>query len=132
MLDTLAPLTNDATLPDPKLEGVEPRGAYIVIRPLELQEATKGGIILTSEFQDSFRQVMCLAKVLKIGPNAHDEEIQGPIALKPGDTVMFDKIAAERRVNVDGVELVWIHADKIIAAGNGLKELRINNFETKG
>ncbi|NQZ74764.1 MAG: hypothetical protein HRT61_01425 [Ekhidna sp.] len=132
MLSSLKPLTTNENLPDPSLEGINFRGPFICIRPLTIEHKTEGGILIPEEAQESFRQTMCLARVLAVSPNAYDPEIQGPVPLEVGDYVMFDKIAAERRLDVQGVEVIVINADKMLASGDGLKNLHLSSFTTKG
>lgn len=136
MTDIFTPMKNDEALPDPSLENIQLRGPYICIRPLDIEDSieTDSGfkLLLPDQTQDSFRQTMCLARVLAVSPNAYDAEIQGPVELKVGDYVMFDKIAAERRLVVKGVEIVIISADKMLASGDGLKNLHLSNYTTKG
>ena len=132
MIEPTAVFTNNDSLPDPDLTDIKLRGAYVLLRPLEVESKTAGGLYIPEEAQDSYRQVMCMARVLAVGPTHHDNDIMGDVGFNVGDIVMFDKIAAERRLLLNNVQIVLIHGDKILAVGNGLRNLKFNNLTTKG
>ena len=62
---------------------IRPLGDNIVIKRLEAEEKTQGGIILAS----SAKEVPQVAEVLAVGPGTADE----PMELKVGDVVVFSK-----------------------------------------
>lgn len=132
MISPTTVFTNDDSLPDPDLSRIKIRGAYTLLRPLEIESKTASGLYIPEEAQDSYKQVMCMARVLAVGPTHHDDSIMGDVGFNVGDTVMFDKVAAERRLELNGVQIVLIHGDKILAVGDGLKSLKFNNLTTKG
>ena len=61
--------------------GIKPLGARVVIKQLEAEEKTQGGIILTSTAKEKPQT----AEVVAVGPGTKDE----PMELKAGDKVIF-------------------------------------------
>ncbi len=65
--------------------GIKPLGARVVIKKLEAEEKTQGGIILTS----SAKEEPQVAEILAVGIGTKEE----PMELKVGDKVIFAKYA---------------------------------------
>lgn len=65
--------------------GIRPLGTRVVIKKVEAEEKTQGGIILTS----SAKEKPQMAEVVAAGPGTKDE----PMELKAGDKVIFSKYA---------------------------------------
>ncbi len=73
----------------------------VLIKPLDDDEKTSGGIIIPDTAKEKPQQ----GEVLAIGPGARDE--QGnivPMDVKVGDTVLFGKWSGNE-VTIDGEEL---------------------------
>ncbi len=65
--------------------GIKPLGSRVVIKKLEAEEKTQGGIILASAAKEKPQ----MAEVVAVGPGTKDE----PMELKEGDKVVFSKYA---------------------------------------
>jgi chaperonin GroES len=65
--------------------GIKPLGSRVLLKKLEAEEKTEGGIILT----DSAKEKPQMAEVVAVGPGTEDE----PMELKVGDKVVFSKYA---------------------------------------
>ena len=78
----------------------------VVIRNIETEEVTKGGILLTS----SAKEKPQMAEVLAVGPGAKDVEM----VLKVGDKVVYQKYAGTE-VKIDGQEVIVIKQNDILA-----------------
>ena len=78
----------------------------VVIRNIETEEVTKGGILLTSAAKEKPQ----MAEVLAVGPGAKDVEM----VLKVGDKVVYQKYAGTE-VKVDGQEVIVIKQGDILA-----------------
>lgn len=65
--------------------GIKPLGSRVVIKKLEAEEKTQGGIILASAAKEKPQ----MAEVVAVGPGTKDE----PMELKAGDKVVFSKYA---------------------------------------
>ena len=78
----------------------------VVIRNVETEEVTKGGILLTSAAKEKPQ----MAEVLSVGPGAKDVEM----VVKPGDKVVYQKYAGTE-VKIDGQEVILIKQGDILA-----------------
>lgn len=63
--------------------GIKPLGARVVIKKLDAEEKTQGGLLLSGNAKEKPQQ----AEVLAVGPGTKDE----PMELKVGDIVVFSK-----------------------------------------
>ena len=67
---------------------LEPLGDRLVIKPIERQETTKGGIILPDTAKEKPQE----GKVLAVGPGKlNDEGKRMPIDIKVGDIVLYPR-----------------------------------------
>ena len=74
----------------------------VVIRRLEGEEKTKGGIIIPDTAKEKPQE----GEVVAVGPGARDESGNiVPIELKPGDRILFGKWSGTE-VRIDGEELL--------------------------
>ena len=78
----------------------------VVIRNIETEEVTKGGILLTSAAKEKPQ----MAEVLAVGPGAKDVEM----VVKVGDKVVYQKYAGTE-VKLDGQEVIVIKQGDILA-----------------
>ena len=78
----------------------------VVIRNVETEEITKGGILLTSASKEKPQ----MAEVLAVGPGAKDVEM----VVKVGDKVVYSKYAGTE-VKLDGQEVIVIKQSDILA-----------------
>ena len=78
----------------------------VVIRNIETEEVTKGGILLTSAAKEKPQ----MAEVLAVGPGAKDVEM----VLHVGDKVVYQKYAGTE-VKIDGEEVIVIKQGDILA-----------------
>ena len=86
--------------------GIKPLGARVLIKKLEAEEKTSGGIILTS----SAKEQPQMAEVLEVGPGTKDEAME----LRVGDKVIFAKYAGTD-VKFDGEEYTLMNQSDILA-----------------
>ena len=66
-----------------------PLGDKVVIKQLEAEEKTKGGVILTSQSQEKPQE----AVVVAVGPGGEVNGIDVKMVLKEGDKVIYSKYA---------------------------------------
>ena len=81
--------------------GIKPLGTRVLIKKLEAEEKTSGGIILTSAAKEQPQ----MAEVLEVGPGTKDEA---------GDKVIFAKYAGTD-VKFDGQEYTLMNQSDILA-----------------
>lgn len=85
---------------------IRPLGDNVVIKRLEAEEKTKGGIILTS----ANKEVPQVAEVLAVGPGTEDVKMQ----VAPGEKVIFKKYGGTD-IEVDGEEVIILPQHDILA-----------------
>lgn len=88
---------------------LRPLGDRVLVKPLEDEERTKGGIVLP----DTAKEKPQRGEVVAVGPGEWDEEGQKrlPLDVKVGDHVLYAKYSGSE-FKVDGVEhLILRHSD---------------------
>ncbi len=89
---------------------VEPLGDKVVVKRLEAEETTAGGIVLPGSAQEKPKQGRVLSvgdgKLLKDGSRA-------PHEVQEGDRVMFSSWAGTE-IKIDGEELLIMSTDDIL------------------
>lgn len=89
---------------------IKPLSNRVVLKHLEAEEKTKGGIILTAGAKEKPQE----AEVLAVGPG---ETVDGkivPMQVKVGDKVIYSKYAGTE-VKLDGQEYVIVKESDILA-----------------
>ena len=86
--------------------GIRPLGDREVIRKMEAEEKTQGGLILTS----SAKEQPQVAEVVAVGHGTKDE----PMELKVGDKVVFSKYGGTE-IKYQGEEYTIMHQSEILA-----------------
>ncbi|MDR7419801.1 MAG: co-chaperone GroES [Armatimonadota bacterium] len=91
---------------------LKPLGDRVVVKPLEEEERTKGGIVLP----DTAKEKPQHGEVIAVGPGEWDEEGKKRIALdvKEGDRVLYAKYAGTE-VKTDDGDLLILRANDILA-----------------
>ena len=90
---------------------LKPLGDHVVIKPLEAEDRTPGGIVLP----DTAKEKSTKGEVVAVGsgrtlPNGRVVAL----SVKPGDTVIYSKFAGSE-VKVDGKELKIVQENEILA-----------------
>lgn len=86
--------------------GIKPLGSRVLIKKLEAEEKTQGGIILSS----SAKERPQMAEVIAVGPGTKDE----PIEVAVGDKVVFSKYGGTD-IKYDGKEYTIMSQSDILA-----------------
>jgi chaperonin GroES len=87
----------------------------VVIRRLEGEEKTKGGIIIPDTVKEKPQE----AEVIAIGPGARDESGKlVPLDVKKGDKVLFGKWSGTE-VKIDGQDLLIMKESDILGVIEG-------------
>ena len=82
----------------------------VVVKRLEGEEKTKGGIIIP----DSAKEKPQEGKIVAVGPGARDEAGKlVPLDVKPGDRVLFGKWSGTE-VKVDGEDLLIMKESDVL------------------
>ena len=86
----------------------------VVIKRLEGEEKTKGGIIIPDTVKEKPQQ----GKVVAVGPGGRDENGKlTPIDVKVGDTVLFGKWSGTE-VKIDGQDLMIMKESDLMGVLN--------------
>ncbi|MBQ7953152.1 MAG: co-chaperone GroES [Clostridia bacterium] len=89
---------------------IKPLGDRVVIKMLESEETTKGGIILAGTAKEKPQ----MAEVLAVGPGAVEDGKTIPMEVKVGDKVLMSKYAGTE-VKIDGNEYIILSQKDILA-----------------
>ncbi len=89
---------------------IKPLGDRVVIKMLESEETTKGGIILAGTAKEKPQ----MAEVLAVGPGAVEDGKVVPMEVKVGDKVLMSKYAGTE-VKIDGNEYIILSQKDILA-----------------
>ncbi|MDP2831612.1 MAG: co-chaperone GroES [Candidatus Omnitrophota bacterium] len=91
---------------------IKPLGDRIVVKPLEAENKSKGGIVLP----DSAKEKPQEAKVVAVGKGKILESgaIQAP-EVKVGDKVIFGKYSGNEFITKEGEELLILREEDILA-----------------
>ena len=90
---------------------VEPLGDKIVVKRLEAEEMTAGGIVLPDSARDKPQQ----GRVLSVGDGKLlNDGSRSPHLVKEGDRVVFSSYAGHE-ISIDGNDLLIMSSDDIMA-----------------
>lgn len=85
---------------------IRPLGDRVVIKRVETEEVTKGGILLAGVSKEKPQE----AVVTAVGPGTSEVKME----VKVGDKILFSKFAGTE-VKVDGQEYMILKQDEILA-----------------
>jgi chaperonin GroES len=90
---------------------LKPLGSRVVLKQVEKEEVTKGGIVLPSTAKEKPN----VAEVIEVGPGEIDKDGKEiKMVVKKGDRVLYSKYAGTE-VKVDDEEYLVIKQDDILA-----------------
>ena len=83
----------------------------VVVRRLESEEKTKGGIIIPDTAKEKPQE----GEIVAVGPGARDEsgKVQ-PLDVKAGDRILFGKYSGSE-IKIQGNEYLILREDEILA-----------------
>ena len=91
---------------------IKPLGDRIIVKPLEAEEKTKGGIILPDTAKEKPQE----GKVVAVGKGKVLENGQlQAMELKEGDRVLYGKYSGSEITTKDGQELLIMREDDVLA-----------------
>ena len=92
----------------------------VVVRRIEAEEKTKGGIIIPDTAKEKPQE----GEVIAVGPGARDEsgKVQ-PLDVKPGNRVLFGKWSGTE-VRIDGEDLLIMKESDIMGIVEGVSTAR--------
>lgn len=86
--------------------GIRPLGDRVVIKRVETEEITKGGIVLAGTAKEKPQEAIVIA----VGPGTSEVKME----VKVDDKVIFSKYSGTE-VKVDGQEYIVLKQDEILA-----------------
>ena len=89
---------------------LKPLSDRVILKAVEAEETTKGGIILTS----SAKEKPEMAEVVAVGPGGMVDGKEITMTVKPGDKVLTSKYSGTE-VKVDGEEYTIVRQGDILA-----------------
>ena len=89
---------------------MKPLGDRVVIKNLEAEETTKGGIILTN----SAKEKPVMAEVIAVGPGGNVDGKEIKMYVEAGQKVFYSKYAGTE-VKLDGEEYIIVRQSDILA-----------------
>ncbi len=89
---------------------IKPLGDRVVIKNLEAEETTKGGILLTSAAKEKPQ----MAEILEVGPGGNVDGKEITMQVKAGQKVIYSKYAGTE-VKLDGEEYIIVRQSDILA-----------------
>ncbi len=89
---------------------VKPLGDRVVIKNVEAEETTKGGLILTSGAKEKPQ----MAEVLAVGPGGLVDGKEVVMQVQVGQKVIYSKYAGTE-VKIDGEEIIIVRQSDILA-----------------
>ena len=89
---------------------LKPLADRVVIKRLEAEETTKGGIILTGTAKEKPQ----MAEVIAVGPGGNVDGKEITMHVSAGQKVIYSKYAGTE-VKVDGQELIIVRQSDILA-----------------
>ncbi len=93
---------------------IKPLGDRVVIKNLEAEETTKGGILLTSAAKEKPQ----MAEVLSVGPGGNVDGKEITMHVAAGQKVIYSKYAGTE-VKLDGTEYIIVRQSDILAVVEG-------------
>ncbi len=89
---------------------IKPVADRVLIKTVEAEETTKGGIILAAAAQEKPQ----IAEVIAVGPGGMVEGVEVAMFLKPGDKVIVGKYAGTQ-VKLDDEEYSIVKQSDVLA-----------------
>ena len=89
---------------------IKPLGDRVVIKNLEAEETTKGGILLTN----SAKEKPQMAQVLAVGPGGNVDGKEITMQVQVGQKVIYSKYAGTE-VKLDGEEYIIVRQSDVLA-----------------
>ena len=89
---------------------LKPLADRVVLKQVEAEEKTKGGIILTG----AAKEKPSIAEVISVGPGGMVDGNNVTMAVKVGDKVIIDKFAGTK-VTLEDVEYIVVRQGDILA-----------------
>ena len=88
---------------------VRPLADRVIVKPIEVEEKTKSGIVLPDTAKEKPQE----GEVVAVGPGRYEDGKQVPMNVKEGDRVLFAKYAGTE-IKMDGEEYLIMRESDIL------------------
>jgi chaperonin GroES len=88
---------------------VKPLADRVIVKPIEVEEKTKSGIVLPDTAKEKPQE----GEVIAVGPGRYEDGKQVPMNVKEGDRVLFAKYAGTE-IKMDGEEYLIMRESDIL------------------
>ena len=89
---------------------IKPMNDRLLVVRVEEEQKSPGGIIIPDTAKEKPQE----GKVISVGPGKLDDDgKQIPLAVKPGDRILFSKYAGTE-IKMDGVEHIFMREDDVL------------------
>jgi chaperonin GroES len=89
---------------------IKPLADRVVVKPLEREETTKGGIVIPDTAKERPQE----GEVVAVGPGKYEDGKRVPMEVKVGDRVLFAKYGGTE-IKIDGEEYLVLRESDILA-----------------
>jgi chaperonin GroES len=89
---------------------IKPLADRVVVKPMEREETTKGGIVIPDTAKERPQE----GEVVAVGPGKFEDGKRIPMEVKVGDRVLFAKYGGTE-VKIDGEEYLVLRESDILA-----------------
>ncbi|HOB91730.1 MAG: co-chaperone GroES [Bacillota bacterium] len=89
---------------------IKPLADRVVVKPIEREETTKGGIVIPDTAKDRPQE----GEVVAVGPGKYEDGKRVPMEVKVGDRVIFAKYGGTE-IKIDGEEYLVLRESDILA-----------------
>lgn len=89
---------------------IKPLADRVVVKPIEREETTKGGIVIPDTAKERPQE----GEVVAVGPGKYEDGKRVPMEVKVGDRVLFAKYGGTE-VKIDGDEYLVLRESDILA-----------------
>lgn len=93
---------------------IKPLADRVLVRPIEREERTQGGIVIP----DTAKEKPQMGKVLAVGPGRFEEGKRIALEVKEGDTILFSKYSGTE-IKIDGETHLLLSERDILAVVGG-------------
>ena len=85
----------------------------VLVRPLEQDERTTGGIIIPDTAKEKPQQ----GEIIAVGPGRYEKNVRVPMELKVGDKVLYGKYSGSE-VTIDAEQYLILRESDVLAVVN--------------
>lgn len=89
---------------------IKPLADRVVVKPVEREETTKGGIVIPDTAKDRPQE----GEVVAVGPGKYEDGKRAPMEVKVGDRVLFAKYGGTE-IKIEGEDYLVLRESDILA-----------------